>query len=98
MHKKLRITYNAPVILTMVAISFLATLLNYITGGVLGQLLFMTYHSPLASPMTWLRAFTHIFGHVDWSHLIGNMSYLFFPTCSGIFYWAADLYGNCRTG
>ena len=76
MHKKLRITYNAPVVLTMVAISFLATLLNYITGGVLGQLLFMTYHSPLASPMTWLRAFTHIFGHVDWSHLIGNMSYL----------------------
>ena len=54
MHKKLRITYNAPVVLTMVAISFLATLLNYITGGVLGQLLFMTYHSPLASPMTWL--------------------------------------------
>ena len=76
MHKKLRITYNPPVVLTMVAISFLATLLNYITGGVLGQLLFMTYHSPLASPMTWLRAFTHIFGHVDWSHLIGNMSYL----------------------
>lgn len=76
MHKKLRITYNAPVVLTMVAISFLATLLNYITGGVLGQLLFMTYHSPLASPMTWLRAFAHIFGHVDWSHLIGNMSYL----------------------
>ena len=76
MHKKLRITYNAPGVLTMVAISFLATLLNYITGGVLGQLLFMTYHSPLASPMTWLRAFAHIFGHVDWSHLIGNMSYL----------------------
>ena len=76
MHKKLRITYNAPVVLTMVAISFLATLLNYITRGVLGQLLFMTYHSPLSSPMTWLRAFTHIFGHVDWSHLIGNMSYL----------------------
>ena len=26
--------------------------------------------------MTWLRAFTHIFGHADWTHLIGNMSYL----------------------
>ena len=39
MHKKLRITYNAPVVLTMVAISFLATLLNYITRGVLGQVL-----------------------------------------------------------
>ena len=39
MHKKLRITYNAPVVLSMVAISFLATLLNYITRGVLGQAL-----------------------------------------------------------
>ena len=36
----------------------------------------MTYHSALLSPMTWLRAFTHIFGHADWAHLIGNMSYL----------------------
>lgn len=36
----------------------------------------MTYHSALLSPMTWVRAFTHIFGHADWAHLIGNMSYL----------------------
>jgi GlpG protein len=26
--------------------------------------------------MTWVRAFTHIFGHAGWSHLIGNMSYI----------------------
>lgn len=74
--KKFRITFNAPVILSMVAVSFVATLLNYVTAGVSGRLLFMTYHSPLLSPMTWIRAFTHIFGHADWEHLIGNMSYL----------------------
>lgn len=74
--KKFRITFNAPVILSMVAVSFVATLLNYVTAGVSGRLLFMTYHSPLLSPMTWIRAFTHIFGHADWAHLIGNMSYL----------------------
>ena len=60
----------------IVAVSFAATLLNYLTGGRSGLLLFMTYHSSLLSPMTWIRMFTHIFGHVDWSHLIGNMSYL----------------------
>lgn len=76
MKKKLRITFNAPVVLSLVAMSFIATLLNYITGGAFGRFLFMTYHSPLLSPMTWIRAFTHIFGHADWSHLIGNMSYL----------------------
>lgn len=74
--KKLKITFNTPVVLSLAAISFVATLLNYVTGGASGRVLFMTYHSPLSSPMTWIRAFTHIFGHADWTHLIGNMSYL----------------------
>lgn len=74
--KKLKITFNAPVVLSLAAISFIATLLNYVTGGASGRVLFMTYHSPLSSLMTWIRAFTHIFGHADWTHLIGNMSYL----------------------
>lgn len=76
MKKKFKIKFNAPVVLCLVAISFVATLLNYITSGASGQAIFMTYRSPLISPMTWVRAFTHIFGHEDWSHLIGNMSYL----------------------
>ncbi len=74
--KKLRITFNAPIVLSIVGISFLATLLNYLTRGLSGQLVFSTYHSPLLSPMTWLRAFTHIFGHSGWEHLVGNVSYL----------------------
>lgn len=74
--KKLRIKLNAPVILSLAAVSLIAALLNYLTEGVSGRLLFMTYHSPLLSPMTWVRAFTHIFGHADWAHLMGNMSYL----------------------
>ncbi|MCD8241642.1 MAG: rhomboid family intramembrane serine protease [Lachnospiraceae bacterium] len=60
----------------MVAISFVATQLNELTGGVSNMLLFMTYRSSLLSPLTWLRMFTHIFGHSGWTHLIGNMSYL----------------------
>lgn len=76
MKKKLRITFNAPVVLSLVVISFIATLLNYITSGASGRLIFMTYHSALLSPMTWIRAFTHIFGHADWTHLVGNMSYI----------------------
>ncbi|MCR5649718.1 MAG: rhomboid family intramembrane serine protease [Lachnospiraceae bacterium] len=74
--KGFTITFNAPVVLSIVAVSFIATLLNYITFGKAGEFLFMTYHSSLLSPMTWIRAFTHIFGHADWAHLVGNMSYL----------------------
>ena len=76
MKRKLRITFNAPVVLSIVVISFIATALNYVTRGRSGMLLFMTYHSPLLSQLTWIRMFTHIFGHADWSHFIGNMSYL----------------------
>ena len=76
MKNKIKIKFNAPVVLTLVTISFIATVLNYITLGASGRLLFMTYHSSILSPMTWIRAFTHVFGHADWSHLVGNMSYL----------------------
>ena len=74
--KKFKITFNAPVVLAIVAVSFVATLLGYLTGDITSKVLFTTYRSALWSPMTWIRAFTHIFGHADWAHFVGNMSYL----------------------
>jgi GlpG protein len=76
MKKKLRITFNAPVTLGFVLICFAATLLGTLTGGASTQVLFMTYHSSLANPMTYIRFFTHVFGHSGWEHFIGNASYL----------------------
>ena len=74
--KNLKITFNAPVVLGIVGISFVATLLGYLTGNLTSRLLFTTYRSAIWSPMTWIRAFAHIFGHADWTHFVGNMSYL----------------------
>lgn len=71
-----RITYNSPVVLSFVIISFGAMMLNYLTAGASNQLFFMTYHSPLTSPMTYLRFFTHVLGHAGWSHYINNMMYI----------------------
>ena len=76
MKKKRRITFNSPVVLSFVIISFGAMVLNYLTAGVSNRLLFMTYHSSLASPLTYVRFFTHVLGHSGWSHYIGNMMYL----------------------
>lgn len=76
MHKKLKITFNAPITLGFVMICFIATLLGVISDGRITQTLFMTYHSSLTNPMTYLRFITHIFGHSGWSHFIGNASYL----------------------
>ena len=74
--KPLKITFNAPVTLTFVGLCFAATLLGALTGGVSDRLLFMTYHSSLLSPLTYVRFVTHVLGHSGWSHFIGNASYL----------------------
>ena len=76
MKKKLKISYNAPVILSFVFLCFAVMLIGLLTGDRSTRLLFMTYHSSLANPLTYLRFFTHIFGHSGWSHFIGNAAYL----------------------
>lgn len=72
----LKITFNAPVTLSFGAVCILALIFGQVTGGRLTALLFSTYHSPITSPMTWVRFFTHVCGHAGWAHLIGNMSYI----------------------
>ena len=76
MKKRIRISYNAPVVLWFAIICAVATLLNYLTNGAANQVIFSTYHSSLGSPLTYLRFVTHVFGHGDWTHLVGNMTYL----------------------
>ncbi len=76
MEKKRRITFNSPVVLTFVVASLGVMVLNYLTAGYSNKLLFMTYHSPLSSPMTFIRFFTHVLGHAGWEHYIGNMMYM----------------------
>lgn len=74
--KKIKISINSPVVLTFTAICFIVTALGILTGGVTTQLLFMTYHSPLSNPLTYLRLVLHVFGHSGLEHFIGNAAYL----------------------
>ena len=74
--KKLKITNNSPVILGFALVSLGVLVLNILTAGKSNRLLFMTWHSSLRSPLTYLRFFTHILGHSGWSHYIGNMGYI----------------------
>ena len=76
MKKKYKITFNSPVVLGFVFICFVAMVLNYLTAGASNRAVFMTYHSSLAYPMTYVRLFTHVLGHADWDHFIGNMMYI----------------------
>ena len=74
--KKLKITNNSPVVLGFALTSFAVLILGIFTGGKTNQLLFMTWHSSLANPLTYVRFFTHVLGHNGWTHYIGNISYI----------------------
>ena len=73
---KFKIIFNAPVVLGFIIACFFATILNYVTTGASNQVVFMTYHSSLATPMTYIRFFTHVIGHDGWSHFMGNAGYI----------------------
>ena len=74
--RKRTITFNAPAVLWFVILCFGAMILNVLTGGLTNRLLFSTYRASLLNPLTWLRLFTHVFGHVSWQHFIGNITYI----------------------
>ena len=74
--KTLKITNNSPAVLGFVLLSFAVLILGIVTGGSSTKLLFMTYHSSLTNPLTYLHFFTHVLGHNGWTHFIGNMSYI----------------------
>lgn len=76
MKTRFKISYNSPVVLTFVLLCLLVLLMSIGTHRRSTTLLFMTYHSSLFSPLTYLRFFTHVLGHSGWEHLIGNASYL----------------------
>lgn len=72
-NKKVKVSFNSPVILGFTIICFLALLLDFLTKGLTTDMFFSVYRSSLMNPLTYLRFFGHICGHAGWEHLIGNM-------------------------
>lgn len=73
---KLKLSFNSPVVLSFVALSFASLLLGQVTDGETNRMLFMTYRSSWQDPLTYVRMVTHVFGHSGWDHFIGNMMYI----------------------
>ncbi len=71
--KNIKIEFNSPVILGFAIICAISLLLNTITSGYTNSVIFSTYSSSMTSPMTYIRLIGHVFGHVDMTHLIGNL-------------------------
>lgn len=76
-NKKFKLTYNSPVILTFAAVCIVVLILDMITRGASNRLLFVCYgHGSFIDPLTYLRLFSYVFGHANFTHLAGNMTML----------------------
>lgn len=70
------LSFNSPVILSFTFICFIVLALDLITAGRTTYTFFSVYRSSFANPLTYLRMFSHVLGHVNWEHLFGNMTML----------------------
>lgn len=71
--KRLRLQYNAPVVLTFALVSLISLILGMATGGWVTQKLFCVYRAPLSDPLTYVRMVGHVLGHANYAHFMGNM-------------------------
>lgn len=71
-----KISYNSPVVLSFVFVSFVSLVLGFITAGVSTNLLFCVYRSNPLNPLTYVRLFTHVLGHGGIEHYMNNMMYI----------------------
>lgn len=76
MKKKLKLSFNAPAVLTFTALCVIVQIISMLTGGQSNRTLFSVYRASLLDPLTWVRCFTHVLGHAGWDHLLGNIMYI----------------------
>lgn len=81
----LRITFNSPVVLTF---CFLSALILFLDKTILGNKDFIAsiFAVPggvasavpfnFKSGLDYVRLFTHVLGHADWTHLAGNLTFI----------------------
>lgn len=70
--QKIKISYNAPVVLTFAIASLIILILDQIFKGSVNRAAFSVYRSPISFGF-FVRLFGHTLGHASWSHLSGNM-------------------------
>ena len=73
MDRKLKISFNSPIILGFVILSFIVYVADNLTGGFSTRLLFSVYRSSFIDPFTYFRFFGHVLGHANLDHFLGNI-------------------------
>lgn len=73
----MKLTYNAPVVLTFSLVAVVVLVGSMLSGGRLSQNLFTVYPTmEWSNPLDYLRLFSHVLGHQDVAHLVGNLTFI----------------------
>lgn len=73
----MRLQYNSPVILTYSLISIGVLIASIFTGGAINDMFFtLIPNLDLGNPLWYLRLFTHVIGHANLAHLLGNFTFI----------------------
>ncbi|TAD95631.1 MAG: rhomboid family intramembrane serine protease [Bacteroidetes bacterium] len=72
----MRLDYNSPVILTYSLICVIVFLANFLTHGLVNQVITLSPYFDFLSPLSYLRLFSYIFGHASVDHILGNLSFI----------------------
>lgn len=73
----MKLTYNAPVVLTFSLVALGVLIGSLLSGGWLSQTLFTVYPTmEWSNPVDYLRLVTHVLGHQDMAHLVGNLTFI----------------------
>jgi len=76
MKKRVKITYNAPVIMSFTLACFIVTIAGIVTGGRSIEVFFSCYRGSLTDLISYIRLISHVFGHVSIEHFLGNVMFL----------------------
>ncbi|MBR5490363.1 MAG: rhomboid family intramembrane serine protease [Oscillospiraceae bacterium] len=71
--KRSLLQYNAPTTLTFTLLCLFVLFLDFITSGNSTAKLFCVYRWDMKEILGYVRLFTHVLGHSDFSHLTGNL-------------------------
>jgi membrane associated rhomboid family serine protease len=73
----MKLKYNAPVTLTFALLCAAVLLIDQISGGSLRASIFSVPGTMnFGSLVAYVRLFTHVLGHADWTHLLSNMAFI----------------------
>ncbi len=72
----MKLQYNSPVILTYALIATVVLALDQFVFGNLMAIFTVVPEIKLTSPLWYFRLFSHVIGHGNWEHLVGNFTFI----------------------